>query len=63
MAKKKKQLKDIRIEKGYTQQEIADLLGVCRKTYLVSENNEKTLGKIKREGIFSLLEKIPKKTC
>lgn len=59
----KKTLKDIRLAKGYTQQEIADLLGVSRKTYLVSENDEKNIGKIKYEGIFSLLKKIPKKTC
>ena len=52
-------IKKIRLEKGYTQREIAGIVGCCIKSYILYENHPKTLSKIKCAGIMAILEKLP----
>ena len=48
-------LKELRLEKGLTQEQAANLLGITRRTYLKYENNESNLPKIKHKFIYETL--------
>lgn len=49
-------LKKLRQEKGLTQEQVAQLLGVTRRTYLKYENDQSSLSKIKYKFIYQTLE-------
>lgn len=52
------ELKDIRIEKRMTQQEVADLVGISLRSYKSYENEEEKSGSIKYKYILERLEQI-----
>lgn len=52
----KMSLKELRLQKGLTQDAASFLLGVSRKTYLTYEKNETLLPEIKRKAIYQILE-------
>lgn len=52
------ELKELRIEKKLTQQEVADLVGISLRSYKSYENDEKKAGTIKYKYIMEQLEKI-----
>lgn len=52
------ELKDLRIEKKMTQQEVADLVGISLRSYKSYENNEDKRGTIKHRYIMEQLTKI-----
>ena len=49
-------LKKLRQEKGLTQEQVAQLLGVTRRTYLKYENDQSSLSEIKYKFIYQTLE-------
>ena len=49
-------LKDLRTEKGLTQQQTADLLCVSLRTYSTYEKDEKKLSQAKRQFIYRTIE-------
>lgn len=51
-------LKDLRIEKRMTQQEVADLVGISLRSYKSYENDEEKSGTIKYKYIIEQLTKI-----
>lgn len=51
-------LKELRIEKKMTQQEVADLAGISLRSYKSYENDEKKQGTLKYHYLTGLLEKI-----
>ena len=52
------ELKDIRIEKRMTQQEVADLVGISLRSYKSYENEEEKSDSIKYKYILERLEQI-----
>ena len=52
------ELKNLRIEKEMTQQEVADLVGISLRSYKAYENDEKKRGTIKYKYILEQLSKI-----
>lgn len=52
------ELKDLRIEKGMTQQEVADLVGISLRSYKTYENDEKKRDSIKYKYILEQLSKV-----
>lgn len=52
------ELKELRIEKKLTQQEVADLIGISLRSYKSYENYEEKQGTIKYQYIKEQLEKI-----
>ena len=52
------ELKDLRIEKKMTQQEVADYIGISLRSYKSYENDEKKRGTIKYRYIIEQLTKI-----
>lgn len=52
------ELKDLRIEKKKTQQEVADLVGISLRSYKSYENDEKKKDTIKYKYIIEQLSKI-----
>ncbi|MBR2948228.1 MAG: helix-turn-helix domain-containing protein [Lachnospiraceae bacterium] len=52
------ELKNLRIEKGMTQQEVAELIGISLRSYKTYENDEKKRGTIKYKYILEQLTKI-----
>ena len=52
------ELKDIRIEKRMTQQEVADLVGISLRSYKSYENEEEKSDSIKYKYILEQLEQI-----
>ena len=53
-------LKELRKEKKMTQQQVADLVGICLRSYKSYENEERKKGTIKYEYIFEKLEEVNK---
>ena len=51
-------LKDLRIEKKMTQQQVADLTGISLRSYKTYENDESKEGTIKYDYIVEKLEKV-----
>lgn len=51
-------LKDLRIEKKMTQQQVADLAGISLRSYKTYENDESKEGTIKYDYIVEKLEKV-----
>lgn len=51
-------LKEMRLEKDMTQQEVADLVGISLRSYKSYENDEKKEGTIKYNYMIDQLEKI-----
>ena len=51
-------LKDLRIEKKMTQQEVADLVGISLRSYKSYENDEDKKDTIKYDYIVEKLEKV-----
>ena len=49
-------LKKLRQEKGLTQEQVAQLLGVTRRTYLKYENDQSSLSEIKYKFTYQTLE-------
>ncbi len=49
-------LKKLRQEKGLTQEQVAQLLGITRRTYLKYENDQSSLSEIKYKFIYQTLE-------
>ena len=52
------ELKDLRIEKKMTQQEVADLVGISLRSYKSYENDEEKRDKLKYKYIMEQLTKI-----
>lgn len=52
------ELKDLRIEKKMTQQEVADLVGISLRSYKSYENDDEKRGTIKYNYILEQLNKI-----
>lgn len=53
-------LKGYRTMAGYTQEELADLLGMSRVMYCYCENGQRRFGSQQKEAIFNFLkEKLP----
>lgn len=52
------ELKELRIEKKMTQQEVADLVGISLRSYKSYENDREKIGTIKYKYIMEQLEKI-----
>ena len=52
------ELKDLRIEKKMTQQQVADLVGISLRSYKSYENDEEKQGTIKYNYIVEQLTKI-----
>lgn len=52
------ELKNLRKEKGMTQQEVADLVGISLRSYKAYENDENKRGTIKYKYILEQLSKI-----
>ena len=50
-------LKTLRLEKGLTQQQVADIIGVTRRTYITYENNENNLPMSKLDYIIDTINK------
>ena len=50
-------LKTLRLEKGLTQQQVADMIGVTRRTYITYENNENNLPMSKLDYIIDTINK------
>ena len=53
-----RELKDLRIEKKMTQQEVADLVGISLRSYKAYENDDEKCGTIKYKYIIDQLSKI-----
>lgn len=51
-------LKELRVEKQLTQQQVADLVGISLRSYISYENDEKKAGTFKYKYIAEKLEKI-----
>lgn len=51
-------LKDLRIEKKLTQQQVADILGISLRSYKSYENDESKTNNLKYEYMIEKLEKI-----
>lgn len=52
------ELKNLRVEKGMTQQEVADLVGISIRSYKTYENDEKKHNSIKYRYIIEQLSKV-----
>lgn len=52
------ELKNLRLEKKMTQQEVADLVGISLRSYKAYENDEKKYNTIKHKYIMEQLTKI-----
>ena len=53
-------LKELRKEKKMTQQQVADLVGVCLRSYKSYENEKRKEGTIKYDYMISKLEEVNK---
>jgi hypothetical protein len=53
-----KQLKELRIDKKLTQQQVADLVGISLRSYKSYENDEEKIGTIKYNYILEKLEAV-----
>ena len=51
-------LKSVRISKRLTQEQVADLLGITRRTYIKYEKNEELLSKYKLSYIYKTIEEF-----
>ena len=51
-------LKNLRIEKKLTQQQVADLIGISLRSYKSYENDEKKIGTLKYNYIVENLMKV-----
>lgn len=58
-----KKLKGYRTMAGYTQEKLAQLIGISRLSYILKENGDKRFSQGQEKAIFEVLqEKIPELT-